>query len=270
MNQHLSIGPHTINLTQQGQGPALIWCHGLLQSMQTEDELGITPFESLSRSFQVTRFDAVGHGKSSPSSFVEDYTWPNIAQTIIDIADSLSIEKMILGGNSMGAASAIWAYHLFPKRIDALVLQAPPSAFANRKPLQAFFQKQAQIIRKKGIEKWLDSKPISKTPSILEPVSRIFEAINHQQLEKDPQVLAAMFEGAACSDLPPMRALETIKVPCYLMAWDQYPGHHITTCSQLCTLIPETLMHIAQNYQQAQSDALRMIEFLHHQKHIKL
>ena len=97
-------------------GHPFLWGHGLTSSMASEDSTGVFGWrDALGDGWRVVRYDARGHGASSATSDEADYAWPNLALDSLALLDALGLDRVVLGGASMGAATALHAAVLAPE-----------------------------------------------------------------------------------------------------------------------------------------------------------
>jgi pimeloyl-ACP methyl ester carboxylesterase len=109
-----------------GSGPPLLYGHGLTGSRnQTAHQLA-----PLASTHRVIVYDQRGHGDSTPVTDPAAYGVEGMAGDVAAILDALGIERAVVGGNSMGAATALRFAMENPERVEALILTAP--AFADR------------------------------------------------------------------------------------------------------------------------------------------
>ncbi len=77
--------------------------------------------DRLKAKYRIIRFDQIGHGLTGPAPD-GDYAMPAFVDTVDRVADTLKLDRFILGGNSMGGGIAM-AYALkHPERLDGLIL----------------------------------------------------------------------------------------------------------------------------------------------------
>ena len=112
--------------------PALVvWGHGLCNSLEGEDAERLWDFWNddddgapprgpgphprsfrCPRTMRVVRYAARGHGDSSPAERPDDCTWDTLGRDMLALARRRRrdvSQKLILGGASMGSASALYA-----------------------------------------------------------------------------------------------------------------------------------------------------------------
>jgi 3-oxoadipate enol-lactonase len=107
-----------------GEGPQLVWCHGLGSCRAGDRDV----IDGLSEHFTVLGFDARGHGDSPPVTDERSYNYPALSADLIALLDHVGWERAILAGASMGAATAGRVAMLQPHRVVALILARPATA----------------------------------------------------------------------------------------------------------------------------------------------
>ena len=110
---------HRLAYVDEGSGDPLILIHGLGSYIPAWKKT----IPELSKSHRVIALDLPGFGKSSKQ--VEAYSIAFFARTVVQLQDSLGIEKAIWAGHSMGAQIALEAAFSHPEKISKLVLLAP-------------------------------------------------------------------------------------------------------------------------------------------------
>ncbi|MEO3978913.1 alpha/beta hydrolase [Streptomyces sp. CAU 1734] len=99
-----------------GDGPVVVLLHGGLLDLTMWDE----EFEALAAEYQVIRYDARGHGRSS--SVTRDWSH---AEDLYALLTHLGVERAHLVGLSLGARTALDFTLLHPELTGSLVLAAP-------------------------------------------------------------------------------------------------------------------------------------------------
>lgn len=136
-SQFLAIDGLQVHLRDEGprDDPVpLVLLHGTSDSLHTWD--GWTAV--LAQRRRVIRFDLAGFGLTGPTPD-NDYSIPRYVRQVLAVLDRLGVQRVVLGGNSLGGQIA-WATALAaPQRVERLVLvdaggyptppQAVPLAF---------------------------------------------------------------------------------------------------------------------------------------------
>ncbi|MBG9734799.1 alpha/beta hydrolase [Paenibacillus alvei] len=106
----------TMNVEQQGEGPAVILLHGYCGSSQYWEEL----MPMLATSYRVIAPDLRGHGKSD--SPVGAYTIEQMADDVLALADKLELTEFVLLGHSLGGYIALSFAQRFSSRLKGFGL----------------------------------------------------------------------------------------------------------------------------------------------------
>ena len=109
---------HSFSYTDSGDGPVLLFIHGLLGSQRQWAHL----VDRLDDDHRVLVPDLFGHGESAKP--MGDYSLGGHAATLRDLLDRLGIERVTLVGHSLGGGIAMVFSYLFPERVERLVLVA--------------------------------------------------------------------------------------------------------------------------------------------------
>lgn len=241
-----------INFSRSGTGTALVWAHGLLGSMQAEDALGIYAWHRFPKDLSLLRYDAPGHGLTSLSTQMSSYLWANLADCLLDIVNQVSLDMpMIVGGQSMGAATAIYAALAEPEKVKAMILMNPPTAWETRIVQRDYYRKvakAAKILGGKGLAR-INAKHIDRMLPRF-----IINAHKHSVLgmldglkSMKRQSLFQLFNAAAENDLPDKAVLKKLTMPCLILAWAEDETHPLSTANTLAECLPNAKLMVADN-----------------------
>ncbi|MFC0523912.1 alpha/beta fold hydrolase [Pontibacillus salicampi] len=100
--------------------PAIVFVHGLFSSKFCYRFM----IPELLEHFDIFTFDYPPFGDTDKVSTYH-YTYRNFARIIIELMDDHDIPKASIAGHSMGGQVALLCAHLFPERVDKLILFAP-------------------------------------------------------------------------------------------------------------------------------------------------
>ncbi|WP_282111058.1 alpha/beta fold hydrolase [Shewanella algicola] len=238
------------NCSISGKGQSLVWAHGLCGSMQSEDAIGVYAWHRFPKKLQLIRYDAIGHGLSTQGESVDDYLWPNLAKDMLRVAEHYrATTPLILGGQSMGCATSLFAVLAQPENVKGLVLMTPPVAWQARAAKVDYYHKiakAARILGGKGLAQ-MNAKHLDKMLP-----SWIIDAHKHSVLgmldglkSMKRQTLNQLFTAAALNDLPTKQQLSTIQVPTLILAWQGDEAHPIDSAISLNKSLPNATLHIA-------------------------
>ena len=107
---------HELSYLDSGDGPAVLFIHGLLGSHRNWSHL----VDTLNTDHRVLAPDLFGHGASAKP--MGDYSLGAHAATLRDLLDRLGIDRVTLVGHSLGGGIAMQFCYLFPERVERLVL----------------------------------------------------------------------------------------------------------------------------------------------------
>jgi len=132
-----------INYELRGQGPALVFIHGFLESRSMWKQIA----PSFEASHTVITVDLPGHGASGVLQ--ETHSMELMANVVKDLLDELEIETATLVGHSMGGYVSLAFTELYPESVAALILlnSSPkadsPERVENRKRALKIMEKNA-------------------------------------------------------------------------------------------------------------------------------
>ena len=115
--------PPRLSGEAMGEGPPVVLCHGITATRRYV----LHGSKALPRAgYEVVTYDARGHGESDPAPAGEGYGYPHLVKDLERVvASQVGEERIVLGGHSMGAHTAI-AYALrHPERVAGLVVIGP-------------------------------------------------------------------------------------------------------------------------------------------------
>ena len=116
--RHIRLHGHDVGYRMAGQGPAIVFVHGLAGSSTTWREV----MPVLAERFTVLAPDLLGHGESAKPR--GDYSLGAYASGLRDLMAALGIERATFVGHSLGGGVALQLAYQFPERCERLVLVA--------------------------------------------------------------------------------------------------------------------------------------------------
>ena len=114
------IGP--LSGESAGEGRPVVLLHGLTATRRYVT-MGSRLLER--RGHRLIAYDARGHGESAPAAAREAYAYEHLARDLESVLDAQELERAVLVGNSMGAATAMAFALEQPERVEALVQVTP-------------------------------------------------------------------------------------------------------------------------------------------------
>ncbi len=228
-----------IRVLERGEGPALIWSHGVLHPIALEELTPLREFFDAIQGRRVVRYDARGHGGSAGGRSDAANRWDELGTDLLELAGALEIDRFVATGASMGAAASLYAALRAPERIAALLLVIPPTGWETRPEQAALYRAMAQLLEEKGSDALAEvvEEELRKQPAApgFEPAQ---EALCAALRTWDPSALGHVLGGAAESDLPDPERLEEIDAPALIVAARDDPGHPLSTAEELAERMP--------------------------------
>lgn len=239
-------GGRRVRVRAKGDGPPLLWCHGVFFPIEVDDESALGRVLSDVSAFRVIRLDARGHGRTPAGPDAAAHRWDALAEDVIDVANAMGASRFALGGISMGAAEALYAALAAPERVEAMLLFALPTAWETRAPektryreLLALGSTEAMV---RHVERDLDALfPDRVRPPALEAMVR---AIGRSSWT----ALSRVIEGAANSDMPDPAALAGLDIPVLVRPWPDDSGHPMSSAEALAKALPRADLAVLRSF----------------------
>jgi len=128
-------GGHEVSVVEAGKGDPVILLHGLGAT-----KVSFVPtMLALAPSHRVVVPDLLGHGDSAKPRV--RYSADTFARFVLDLMDSMQIERAHLIGNSLGGRISLEVAMTDPSRVRSLSLLCPAVAFLNRRWMPAIMRR---------------------------------------------------------------------------------------------------------------------------------
>jgi len=250
----------SLSVDRGGSGQPFIWGHGLTSSMFLERELLDFDWASIAAHNEVIRYDARGHGRSTMTPELNDYSWQRLAEDQLALADALDVTTYIAGGASMGAGTALHAAVAAPSRITGLVLVIPPTAWETRDAQRALYLERADCIASGNIERVNEASRQIPPPDPFGP--EWHDRMERNMRTADHERMAHVLRGAATADFPSRDQVRDISVPTLILTWSGDAGHPVRSAEALHSLISASELSIATSANDVATWSLLIAEFL--------
>lgn len=187
-------------------GEAILFLHGSALSRSIWRGLGYT--KALGEGKRTIRMDLRGHGKSSKSHEVADYTMEKVASDIHALLDYLGIEKVHIVGYSFGARTGLHMAMNSPQRVISLIMMGGTYEISEGEIGKLFFPGYLDVLKAGDIEGFVTGQ---ETRGRLDPATRLAFMSN------DPLALAAYYEAAETLQNIEKSELASIRIPTLLL-----------------------------------------------------
>ena len=145
-----------------GQGYPVVFLHGFVGTV----DMWQPQVPVLSREYRFIIYDARGHGQSESPSSPEQYSADIVVEDLVQLLESLGIEKAVVGGLSMGGYQSLRFYLRHPQMVAALILMDTGPGYRNpvrREEWNCQQEERAKLLEAQGIEAFAVGAP-SYTP----------------------------------------------------------------------------------------------------------
>lgn len=247
-----------LNWTIEGEGPLVVYGHGLTNHARTMEDAAIFDFSPVVEAgFRLLRLDWRGHGASGGGQDPAEYTWSALADDLLALLGELQPDKPVAAiGCSMGTGALLTAAVRQPQRFSRLVLTAPPTAWEARAAQGDFYRQAAQIVEDGGIA------ALERAQAAVQPQGIFAELDSPLPVRVSARLLPAVMRGAADADLPARESVRGLAVPTLILSWVGDPSHPVATGEQLHELIPGSTLRIADSLAQTRAWGAEIAGFL--------
>jgi pimeloyl-ACP methyl ester carboxylesterase len=228
--------------------------------MAHDDAVGVFDWSSLHDAARVVRYDARGHG-GTPALQFDDWAFRWSSQ-VDDMLRAAGSGPFVAGGTGMGCATALYAALRAPRRVQGLVLAAPPVAWEARAAEARRYEAAAALVETRGLGAWVESSSASLLPPLLDELPGARDVTIRHLLAMEEKAVSALLRGAAASDLPGRDEIRSIVMPALILAWPDDPGHPLATAQSLAELLVLSEIHVARDLSEVRAWPRRVGEFL--------
>ena len=223
-----------------GEGPPIVLCHGLTATRRSV----VHGSRTLERAgHEVVLYDARGHGESDPAPAGQGYDYPALVADLEAVVDSQAgAERVIVGGHSMGAHTAI-AYALRnPARVAGLVAIGPSYTGMEEAGSLEYWDGLADALEAEGVDGFVAcidrNQPID--PAWRDSVLRFTRErmLRHRNLDAVARALREVPRSRPFQALDDLRAIEA---PALVVASHDaaYPGHPYAIAAAYAEQLPD-------------------------------
>ena len=136
-----------------GEGQPVVLLHGLTA---TRRYVVMGSKGLLKAGFRMVSYDARGHGSSEPAPAPDAYGYECLAADLIDVLDSLGVERAVLAGASMGAHTAVRLALEEPDLVAGLVL-ITPAFHPDHPPGLERWDRLSEALRSGGVDGFVEA-----------------------------------------------------------------------------------------------------------------
>jgi pimeloyl-ACP methyl ester carboxylesterase len=217
-----------------GSGPPLIAAHGLSGNRHTTRR----QLEALANRYRIIVYDQRGHNDSTPITNPSLYNYDRMAEDMRAVMDAYGIDKAIVQGESMGAATTLLFALKYPHRVRALLLTGP--AFGDEpNPEIPSLHHMATEIKQYGLDEYLRlsaQRMRENWGASEEVITAVHEMQCSHQQDSLITALETVKDWVIFDDLAEIAQLT---MPICIIAWPNDPLHPIDLAHRMCALLPQ-------------------------------
>ena len=222
-----------------GSGVPVVLLHGLTATKRYV----VMGSKALERAgHRVVAYDARGHGASEPAPSPEAYEYADLMGDLVDLLDSLGLDRAVLAGASMGAHTILRLALEQPDRVAGLCVITPAYDPAEQDdPARlARWDALSQGLASNGVDGFVEAYGDPRVPEQwAETVDRVLRQrlAQHEHPEAVADALRVVPRSRPFADLD---ALADVVAPTVVVASrdDADPGHPLSVGEAYADLIP--------------------------------
>jgi pimeloyl-ACP methyl ester carboxylesterase len=170
-------GSVSLAAEQSGRGPSIVLLHGLTATRRNVVQ---GSRHLIRRGYRLVAYDARGHGESSPAPEPTAYEYRDLIGDLASVLAALGLERAVLVGSSMGAATAMGFALDSPQAVPALVLITPAHTGEARAVLPAWAE-MADALERGGVDAFVD---VAQPDGIPERWREVAREATRQRMER--------------------------------------------------------------------------------------
>lgn len=197
-----------------GAGPPIVFAHGLTGTRRGT----LTQLAPLADRYRIVAYDQRGHNGSTPVTDPALYDPRRMAEDMTAVMDALGLERAIVGGESMGAATTLQFAVAHADRVERLLITAPAFGDAPNSAREGL-RDMSSAITTLGMETFLGRAAIRQRDDLGWPPA-VIEYVRAAFASHDPASLAAALRTVAgWVPFPDLGVLSAIDRPAHVIAW---------------------------------------------------
>jgi pimeloyl-ACP methyl ester carboxylesterase len=231
------LGDVELEYAVAGDGPELVWLHGLTENLESSREV----CERLAEHYRVLWYSSRGHGRSSPVLERSRYTYDVMADDLAAMCELAGFTRPLLAGGSHGANTILRHELRHPGRARGLLLVAP-GANALRRPRRthwALIRAHTILAARRGEHAVIRAITGQDPRDPAHDTARVAAARTH-----DMASLLAAMRFVPDQQVVPAAVLRHFDVPTVVAAWpDDALIHPIAVAREIAALVPGARFH---------------------------
>jgi pimeloyl-ACP methyl ester carboxylesterase len=227
-----------------GSGWPIIAAHGLSGNRHITRQ----QFYSLASQYRIIVYDQRGHNDSSPVTNPSLYNPDRMAEDMRAVMDAYQIDKAIVQGESMGAATTLLFTLKYPHRVSAMLLTGPAFSDMPNPEIPALHQMACEI-EQYGQEEYLRLSAERMRENWGAP-EEVIEAVHFMQSShQEHSLITALDTVKDWVIFDDLSEIAQLTMPICIIGWPNDPLHPFELALRMCEHLPhaklETIPSVA-------------------------
>ncbi|MCA9910767.1 MAG: alpha/beta hydrolase [Anaerolineae bacterium] len=220
-----------------GDGPPLVAAHGLSGNRHLTGR----QLECLADRYRIIVYDQRGHGDSTPVINPSLYNPDRMAEDMRAVMDAYGLDKAIVQGESMGAATTLLFALKYPHRVSALLLTGP--AFGDTpNPEIPSLHNMAHEINEYGLQEYLRLSAQRMRENWGAPEEVIETVREMQSSHQERSLVTALDTVKDWVIFDDLAEISQLTVPVCMIAWPNDPLHPIELAQRMHEYLPHATL----------------------------
>lgn len=214
-----------------GEGRPMLLLHGLTATRRYV----LQGSSLLARGgYSLASYDARGHGESAPAPEPGAYEYSDLVADLRAVLDLLELDRPVLAGSSMGAATALALALEDPDRVSALVQITPAYGGEPRRDDLEEWDALARALDGEDIDGFLEISGVNRIPERFRETALTAVRQRLQRHRQPGAVADALRVVPRSAPFHGLDALETLDIPVLVVGSrdDTDPGHPLSVAEE--------------------------------------
>jgi pimeloyl-ACP methyl ester carboxylesterase len=231
-----------LEYTEYGAGDrVVILIHGQLMTRRMHEPLAR---RIAAQGYRVIVVDLLGHGRSDRPTDPKRYSMTAFARQVVGLLDHLGIDRVVIGGTSLGANVSLEVAFIEPERVAGMILEMPVLDNAVEAGILAF----APLIFLGRITPWVVTAVQRFSLAVPRQFMPFWVGIGLDDLAQEPGPMAATVHGIFFGRIAPSSRLRSaIEAPAVVIGHRNDPIHPAADAEMLAEELPNSIFVAAES-----------------------
>jgi pimeloyl-ACP methyl ester carboxylesterase len=217
-----------------GDGPPIVAAHGLSGNRHiTRRQL-----QPLADRYRIIVYDQRGHNDSSPVTNPSLYNPDRMAEDMRAVMDAYHLDRAIVQGESMGAATTLLFTLKYPQRASALLLTGPAFGDSSNPEIPMLHQ-MAMEIEQYGLQQYMKMSEERMRQNWNAP-DEVIEAIHAMQgAHQERSLVTALETVKDWLIFDDLSEIAQLTMPVCIIGWPNDPLHPLELARRMLDYLPQ-------------------------------